>query len=141
MENLPFLDHNHELTPFQNCQFFAFLIFLFLKVRKAYFLFWNIIKDISLAHIDKKKNFEKWLLLDPITGLTPLEKCQYSTVWTSCFYSLERRFFVLEYHERHFPGLYCVKKKVEKWPFLERNHGLNPLEKCQFFDFLIFLFL
>ena len=33
------------------------------------------------------------------------------------------------------------KKKLEKWPFLDQNHGLTPLEKCQFFDFLDFLFL
>ena len=140
--NLPFLNHNHEVTPFQKSQFFSFLIFLFLKATSAYFLFQNIIRDISLAYIDKKKNFEKWLLLDQINGLTPLEKCQFSTVWTSSFHSLERRFFVLEYHERHFPGLYCLKKKnLEKQPFLEQNHGLNSLGKCQFFDFLIFLFL
>ena len=31
-----------------------------------------------------------------------------------CFYSLGRRFFILEYRERHFPGLYCLKKKVRK---------------------------
>ena len=31
--------------------------------------------------------------------------------------------------------------KLEKWPFLDQNHGLTPLEKCQFFDFLNFLFL
>ena len=33
------------------------------------------------------------------------------------------------------------KKKLEKWPFLDQNHELTPLEKCQFFDFLNFLFL
>ena len=33
------------------------------------------------------------------------------------------------------------KKKLEKGPFLDQNHGLTPLEKCQFFDFLNFLFL
>ena len=33
------------------------------------------------------------------------------------------------------------KKKLEKWPFLDQNHGLTPLEKCQFFDFFNFLFL
>ena len=36
----------------------------------------------------------------------------FSTFWSCCFYSLERRFFVLEYRKRHFPGLYCLKKKV-----------------------------
>ena len=33
------------------------------------------------------------------------------------------------------------KKKLEKWPFLDQNHGLTSFEKCQFFDFLNFLFL
>ena len=32
------------------------------------------------------------------------------------------------------------KKNFEKWPFLDQNNGLTPSEKCQFFDFLNFLF-
>ena len=50
-------------------------------------------------------------------------------------------FFVLECHKRHFAGLYCVKKKSEKWTFLDQNLGLTPLEKCQCFNFMNFLFL
>ena len=30
---------------------------------------------------------------------------------------------------------------MEKWPIFEENHGLTPLEKSQFFDFLNLLFL
>ena len=33
------------------------------------------------------------------------------------------------------------KIKLEKWSFLDQNHGLTPLKKCQFFDFLNFLYL
>ena len=29
---------------------------------------------------------------------------------------------------------------MEKWPFLDQSHGLTPLEKCQFFDFMKLLF-
>ena len=29
---------------------------------------------------------------------------------------------------------------MEKWPFLDQNHGLTPLEKCQFLDFLNLFF-
>ena len=36
---------------------------------------------------------------------------------TSCFYSVDRRFFVLEYCKRHFSVLYRLKKKLLKWPF------------------------
>ena len=50
--------------------------------------------------------------MDQNHGLTPLEKLNFSTFWTSCFYSLERRVFALEYGKRHFPGLYGRKKKV-----------------------------
>ena len=35
----------------------------------------------------------------------------------------------------------ALKKKLEKWPFLDQNPELTPLEKCQFFDFLNLLFL
>ena len=114
------------------------------------------------------------------------------------FIALKGVFLVLEYYKRHFPGLYCLKKKVEKmaifgrkpwvnpfgkisifrlfelllfiaqkgvflfqniikhifqayialkkknlekWQFLDQNHTLTRLEKCQLFDFLNFLFL
>ena len=30
------------------------------------------------------------------------------------FFSLERLFLVLDYHKRHFPNVYCLKKKVGK---------------------------
>ena len=48
------------------------------------------------------------------------------------FYSLERRFFVLEYRKTHFPGLYCLKEKDGKWAIFDQNNGLTPLEKSQF---------
>ena len=71
------------------------------------------------------------------------EKCQFSTFCTCFFYSLERRFFVLDYRKIHLPRLHCLKKKkLEKWPFLDQNLGLTPLEKCQFFDFFeVFVFI
>ena len=33
------------------------------------------------------------------------------------------------------------KGKMEKWPILDQNRGLTPLQKAQFFDFLNLLFL
>ena len=35
----------------------------------------------------------------------------------------------------------ALKKKLEKIAILDQNDGLTPLEKCQFVDFLNFLFL
>ena len=101
---------------------------------------------------------EKWPCLDQNRGLTPLEKCQFFEFLNFFFYSLERRFFVLEYLKRHFPGLYFLKniqiiqniiqKAIfsflvcqksthgKKFDFCYKNHGLTPLEN---FDFLGFL--
>ena len=35
----------------------------------------------------------------------------------------------------------ALKRLMGKWPFLDQNNELTPLERCQFFDFLNFLFL
>ena len=50
--------------------------------------------------------------------------------WTSCFYGLKRRFFVLEYRKRHFLGLYCLKKKkVGKRAIFRPKPWVNPSGK------------
>ena len=67
--------------------------------------------------------------------------CQFLNFLNFLFLLSRKAFFVLEYRKRHFPGLYCLKKKWEKWSFLDQKHGLTPLEKCQLFDFLNFYFL
>ena len=57
------------------------------------------------------------------------------------FLAYKVNFLVLEYRKTHFPGLYQLKKKLEKWPFFDQNHELTPLEKFPFLDCLKVLFL
>ena len=84
----------------------------------------------------------KWAIFDQNHRLTSLEKSQFFDFFNLLFYSLERRFLVLEYRETHFPSLYCLKKKtMGKWPLFDQNNRLAPLEKSQVFDFLNLLFL
>ena len=52
---------------------------------------------------------------------------------TCCFYSLERRFLFLKYHKRHFPGVYCLKKKVEKMAIFGQKPCVNPFGKMSIF--------
>ena len=59
----------------------------------------------------------------------PLGKCQFFEFWNSCFYSEEKRFFVIEYRKRHFPGLYCLKKKRLKDGHFGPKPGVNPFGK------------
>ena len=82
-------------------------------------------------------------IFGPKPWINPFGKMSIFRVFElSCFHSVEKRFFALEYRKRYFPGLYCKKiKKLKKWPFFDQNHGLTPLQKCQFFDVLNFLFL
>ena len=51
------------------------------------------------------------------------------TFRTFRFYSLERCFLVLEYHKTHFPGLYCLKKKVGKMAIFGPKPWVNPFGK------------
>ena len=74
--------------------------------------------------------------------VNPLEKCHFLTFLTSCFYSLQRRFFVVEYHKRHFPGLKCLKKKIEIMAIFEAKPWVNPFGEMsifRLFELLVFI--
>ena len=135
LEKWPYLDQNHGLTPLEKLQFCFYSLerrFFVLQYRKSHFP--------NLYCLKKKVG--KMLTFGPKPWVNPFGKIStFSTYWTSCFYSLERRLFVLEYRKRLFPNQYCLKKRLEKSPYLDQNHGLTLLEKCKFFDFLCFLFL
>ena len=49
------------------------------------------------------------------------------------FHSLEMLFFVLEYRERHFPCLYCVKKHVGIMVIFGQKPLGNPFVKMSIF--------
>ena len=129
-----------QVNPFGKMSIFRLFELLVFIAQKGVFSFQNIVRDIFLCYIAEKKNLEKGPFLDQNHGLICLEKSQFFGFLNLFFYSLKSSIFVLEYRERDFPGLYCLKKKLEKWSFLDQSHGLTPLEKCQFFDFLNFLF-
>ena len=42
-------------------------------------------------------------------------------------------FFVTEYRKRHFPGLYCLKKKVGKMAIFGPKPWVNPFGKVSIF--------
>ena len=65
-----------------------------------------------------------------------------STFWTFCFYSLGRNFFVLEYRKRHFPCLYCMKRKGWKMAIFGLKPWVNPFAKMSIFrGFKLLLFI
>ena len=82
---------------------------------------------------------EKRPILDQKLGfiLITLEKCHYFDFLNLFFKQPKKRFFFLEHHKTHFPGLYCQNtKRCNNCHFWTKIMG-----KCQFFDFFNFLFL
>ena len=75
---------------------------------------------------------KKLPILDQNQGPAPLKNLHFSALSTSCFLGLEWRFFTLEYHKTHFPGLNCLKKK-QKFANFDQNHGPNPFGKILIF--------
>ena len=69
----------------------------------------------------------------PKPWVNPMKNVNFSTFRTSCFYKLERRFIGLEYDQRHFPGLYCLKKKVGKMAIFGPKPWVNPFGKMSIF--------
>ena len=82
----------------------------------------------------KKMKDGKMANFGPKPWVNPFAKnLNFSTFLTSCFYSLERRFFVLEYRKTHFPGLYCLKTKHGKMANFGPKPWVNPFAKIAIF--------
>ena len=121
--------------------FRLFELFVFIAY-KGVFSLQNIVKHIFLVYIAQQKKLEKWPFLDQNDGLTPSEKCQFFDFCNFLFFKPRQAFFRSRISSKIFSWpILPKKKKLEKWPFLDQNQGLTPLEKCQFFDFLNFLIL
>ena len=108
-------EQNHGLTPLEKCQFFDLLNLLFLQPRKEFFSFQNIVKDIFLGYIAKKKRLEKWPFSERKPWVNPFGKMSiFRPFELVVFIAQKRRFFLLEYCKRHFPDLHRLKKKSWK---------------------------
>ena len=127
------------VTPLEKCQFFDFWTSCFYSPERRFF-----VQEYRKRHFPglcclRNKTCKKWPFLDQNHGLRLCKNVNFSTFWTFCFYSLERRFFVLEYRKRHFPGLHCLKKKVGKMIILRPKPWLNPFGKMSIFQLFVLL--
>ena len=85
-----------------------------------------------------KKKVGKMAIFEP----KPWKNVNFSTFWTSGFYNLETRFFVLENHKRHLPGIYCLQKKLWKnghsWT-KTMSHPFGKMSIFRLFKILVFI--
>ena len=121
---------------FEKCQFFDFLNFQFLQPRKAFFWLQNIVKDIFLVYIKQKINFGKMAIFGPKPWVIPFRKMSIFRLFQLLVFIAQKGVFSLQIIVKDiFLANIGLNKKLEKWPFLDQNHGLNPLQKCQFSPF------
>ena len=90
-----------------------------------------------------KINDGKMAIFGPKPWVNPFKKnVNFSTFWTSCFYRLESLFFVVKYRKRHFPGQYCLQKRVGKMVIFGRKPWVIPFRKMSIFRlFQILVFI
>ena len=133
----------HGLTVLKKSQFFDFLNFLFLQPRKAFFRSRISERTFSWPILPKQKKVGKMAIFGPKPWVNPFAIISIFRLFKLLVFIAQKGVFSFQnIVNGHFPGLYCLKKKrMEKWPFLDQNHGLTPLKKSQFFNFLNFLFL
>ena len=133
MEKCPFLHQNHGLTPLEKCQFFNFWTCCFYSLQRR-FLVLEYRNKHFLGLYWLKEKVGKIAIFAPKPWVNHFGKMSiFWTFWTSCFYSLESRVFVLEYRKTHFPGQYCTKEKVGKMAIVAPKPWVNLFGKMSIF--------
>ena len=121
------------VTPFRKMSLFRLFELLVFIAQKGIFSFQNIVRDVFLVYVAKKKKFEKWPFLDQNHGITTLEKCDFFDFLIFFFLQPRKTFIVVQYRKRHLPGLYCLKKKVGKTAIFGPKPWVNHFRKLSIF--------
>ena len=122
--------------------FSTFWTSCFYSLERRFFVLEYHKRHFSWPILPKKKKVGKMAIFGPKPWVTPLEKCQFFYFWTSCFYSLDRCFFVVEYHKRHFSDLFWLKKEIRKMASFGPKPWVNPFGKMsifRLFELLVFI--
>ena len=78
----------------------------------------------------------KLQLFDQNHGLSPLQKYQFCLLFKSMFILSRKACFLTRTSPNTFSGCTLHKTKRKQNSHFAQNHGLTPLEKCQFCGFL-----
>ena len=114
--------------------FWYFKLFIFKGLRGVFIALEYRMTHFPELYCLKRKGWKKGPIFDQNYWLTPWENLNFSSFCSSFFYSLERRFLVLEYRQTHFLCFFFLKWKDEKklnfWTKTVQDHGLTLLKKC-----------
>ena len=81
------------INPFGKMSIFRLIVVLFFTAQKGVFLFQNMVTDVFLCYIAKKKKLEKGPLLAENHGLIRLAKCQFLNFLNVFFLQPKKVFF------------------------------------------------
>ena len=102
-----FLTKNHGLTPFKKCKIFYFSNRCFLSLKWLDFYLQGHKTQSLLTYFSEKQKRTKFQSCDQNHGLTPLEKCHFSTFLNRCIFSLKWLDFFVQAHQTLCFGLFC----------------------------------
>ena len=109
---------------------FELLVFM---AQKGVCSLQNIVKDILLEYIAKKK-VGKMAIFGPKPWVNPFGKMSIFRVFQLLVFIAQKSVFSFQNIIKDiFLAYITFKKNIEKQPIFEQNHGLTPLEKCRFF--------
>ena len=84
---------------------------------------------------------KKLQLLDQNHGLSTLQKCQFCLLFKLMFILSRKACFLTRTSPNTFCGCILHKtKRSQNLKIFDQNHGLTPLQKCQFCGFFIPIF-
>ena len=129
-------------NPFWKMSIFRlFEPFLFLQVRKAFFVL-EYRKGHCPGLYCLKRKVGKMVIFGPKAWVNPFGKVSIFGVFEVVFIVQKGVFFVVEYRKRHFPGLNCLIRKVGKMAIFGPKPLVNLLGKMRIFRlFELFVFI
>ena len=129
------------LKPWKNVNFSTFRTFCFCSSERRSFVL-EYRKRHFLGLYCLKRKVGKMAIFGPKPWVKHFGKMSIFRLFKRFVFEAQKGVFSFQNIVKDiFLAYITSKKKLEKWPFLHQNHGLTPLEKCQFFDLLNFLFL
>ena len=130
------------VNPFGKMSIFGLFGLLVFIAQKGVFSFQNIVEHIFSDVYCLKKTVGKMAIFGPKAWVNPFGKISIFRFFELFVFIAQTGGFLFQNIVKDiFLPYISLKKKLEQWSFLDQNHGLTPLEKCQFFDFFNFLFL
>ena len=117
----------------KNVNFSTFRTSCIYSLEKLFFVQEYRKKHFPGLYCLKKKIWKNGQFWTKTMGQPLWKNVSFSTFWTFCFYRLQRRFFDVEYRKRHFPGLYCTKKKVGRRAIFGPKPWVNRFGKMSIF--------